>query len=268
MNNETLSRLHLAEMELLDELDRVARMLGVTYYLVGGTLLGAVRHKGFIPWDDDLDVAMPRDDYERFAREAPSLLGEKFFLQTFYSDDGYGALYGKLKLNGTAFVEESSQASSMHQGIFVDIFVLDEGPARQGPKDRCRYALARSMSSYLYNTRLHLPIHAITAIYRLFPEERLARMRDSLLRGRGDCYLNHGSQYGLAKQTIEKSRYEPPSYLEFEGRACPVPRDYDYVLRRIYGDRYMELPPVEKRRTHNPVRLSFDTDGPDERMDD
>lgn len=268
MNSIVLKRLHSTEIELLNELDRVARELSVTYYLVGGTLLGAVRHKGFIPWDDDLDVAMPRKDYERFLKDAPELLGERFFLQSFYSDKGFGNLYAKLKMNGTAFIEESSQASSMNQGIFIDIFVLDEGPAKQTPIDKFRYQLARSMSSYLYNTRYHLPIHVATAIYRLIPEERLAHMRDSLLMGKGDCYLNHGSQYGLVKQTIEKSRYDPPTFLEFEGRKYPVPRDYEYVLRRLYGDHYMELPPVEKRRTHDPVRLSFDTSGPDERMDD
>lgn len=268
MNIQTLARLHAIELELLNELDRVTRRLDVVYYLVGGTLLGAIRHKGFIPWDDDLDVAMPRSDYERFLQEAPALLGERFFLQSFFSDEGFGALYAKLKLNGTAFVEESSKESPMHQGIFIDIFVLDEGPASQGPMDRCRYLLARSMSSYLYNKRLRLPIHAVTAIYRLIPEEHLARIRDSLLKGKGNCYLNHGSQYGLAKQTIAKSRYEPPTLVEFEGKCYPAPRDWDYVLRRIYGNHYMNLPPVEKRRTHNPVRLSFDTNGPDERMED
>lgn len=82
-----------------------------------------------------------------------------------------------------------------------------------------------------------------------------------------DYYINLGSQYSIEKQTIEKKRYIPTSLLEFEGKFYSVPNDSKYVLKSIYGENYMQLPPLEKQTTHNPVRLSFDTAGPDEVLD-
>ena len=118
---------HQKALELiLCEFDRVCRTLDIRYYLYAGTLLGAVRHQGFIPWDDDLDVLMDRDEYERFMRLAPGLLdGQTFFLQEEFSGN-WPMFFSKLRLNGTACQETyHPKDSKSHQGVYIDIFPCD-----------------------------------------------------------------------------------------------------------------------------------------------
>lgn len=264
MNNNQLTRLHVIEIEILNEVDRICRENGLTYYLVGGTLLGAVRHKGFIPWDDDLDIAMPRVDFEKFKAIAVSKLDSRYTLQTFESDPLWPSFLAKVIKNRTAFEEDGSKYRGNTNGIFVDIFPLDEGNANMGIVERLKYSIFRLFRSYLWQKRTADVVRFPAVICKAIPDRVIIKGLNSLGSHHGDCYLNHGSQYGLTKQTIEKRRYDPPTELAFEGKLFSVPCDYEYILQKIYGPDYMALPPVEKRTTHNPTRLSFDTTDPDE----
>ncbi|MBO5248238.1 MAG: LicD family protein [Clostridia bacterium] len=277
MNETCLKRLHETQVEILGVIASVCEKYGLTYYLIGGTLLGAVRHKGFIPWDDDLDIAMPRDDYEKFLTVAQSEFGERYFLQTVYTDKNYDQLFGKVRKNGTLFLESSDKDMVKHHGIFVDIFPLDSGRREEIRKNKALKDFLNFSKKLLRRRRWkgQRPFGIKYALKKilsfslwLLPLEWLMKSRTRILRGTGDCYVNFGSQYSIEKQTISKEKYDPPARLEFEGKEYQVPKDYDYVLRRIFGDHYMDLPPEEKRVTHNPLRLSFDTDGPDEEMGD
>lgn len=125
LSEADLRRLHQVQLAMLLELDRVCRHLGVGYQLGAGTLLGAVRHGGFIPWDDDVDVVMLRADYRRFLREAPTLLDSSLFLQTWRSDPHFRVGFAKLRRQDSVFREKSSQISRYHHGIFIDIFPFD-----------------------------------------------------------------------------------------------------------------------------------------------
>ena len=121
----TLEEHQAALYALLLEFDRVARALETPYFLFAGTLLGAVRHQGFIPWDDDLDILMLREDYERFLREAPPLVGEKFFLQGEFSEH-FPMFFSKLRINGTTCLEKHyPKDKETHQGVYIDIFPCD-----------------------------------------------------------------------------------------------------------------------------------------------
>ena len=124
--DEQLKKHQAALMELLTVFDNICRRLGISYQLFAGTALGAVRHKGFIPWDDDLDIIMLRPEYERFLKEAPAEPeSEKYFLQSEFSEH-WPMFFSKLRKNGTACIERYVPRDElMHQGIYIDIFPCD-----------------------------------------------------------------------------------------------------------------------------------------------
>lgn len=142
LTQEQLRRVQLVELDILLELDRICRKHQIHYFLCGGTLLGAVRHKGFIPWDDDVDVGFPRADYERFcqifAREADS---DKYFLQTWKSDPHYFWNYGKIRRLGTEYVRAGQEHMKYKTGISIDVFPYDYLPIDEALRKEIRAKL-------------------------------------------------------------------------------------------------------------------------------
>ena len=110
MHNDVLRKLQLTQVEMLKEIRRVCEKLNIQYFLIDGTLLGAVRHKGFIPWDDDLDIAMTRPEYDKFVKFAPNELSTEYFLQNWHSDPAYALPYSKLLMNGTKLIETENDS--------------------------------------------------------------------------------------------------------------------------------------------------------------
>ena len=123
---KTLKKLHIVEVEILDEIDRVCKKNNIEYFLIGGTLLGAIRHKGFIPWDDDLDVGMTRENYEKFINIAPNELDSKYYLDNFKTNTNCHLPFSKIRKNNTTMDEEATKNFNNHKGIFVDIFPFDK----------------------------------------------------------------------------------------------------------------------------------------------
>lgn len=267
MKQNILNKLHETQLEILNQIVTICENNQLEYFLIGGTLLGAVRHQGFIPWDDDLDIAMPRKDFKKFIKIAQKQLKKDFFLQTALTDN-YSRLFVKVRKNGTLFLENDDKHISRHHGVFVDIFPLYSGKKRITKRLGIK-RIAYAIDQYIRNKVDKLPYkQGAKKLLNLIPYKMVVSLRDFLFNGKGKYYINYGSQYGVKKQTIEKEKYLPASKLEFEGRLYNVPNDYQYVLRKIYGPDYMQLPPEEKRVTHNPVRISFDTNGPDEVLED
>lgn len=140
LTQEELKQLQRIELEMLIEFDRICRKCGISYSLDGGTLLGAVRHKGFIPWDDDIDVIMLRKEYQKFRKACETELDiERFFLQDYKTDPAYRWGYAKLRRNGTSFVREGQEHIRQHDGVFIDIMVADNVPD-EPVKRRLHYA--------------------------------------------------------------------------------------------------------------------------------
>ena len=123
MSSYNIKDLQNVELEILLEVDRICKKHGVKYFLVSGTLLGAVRHKGFIPWDDDIDICMPVSDYRKFCKIAQEELGENFFFQS-YETDFYDRWFAKIRKNNTTCIEKVYENSRLHQGVWIDIFPL------------------------------------------------------------------------------------------------------------------------------------------------
>ena len=144
----TLAAIQRVTKRCLAEIDRVCTLLGVRYVAYGGTAIGAVRHHGFIPWDDDGDVCMPRADYERFIAEAPALLGEEFFIASPATHPNYPISFGVLGLKGSEFVSKVAKDRAFRMPIGVDLFVLDQiadDPARFRAQSRGTWLWARLM---------------------------------------------------------------------------------------------------------------------------
>jgi lipopolysaccharide cholinephosphotransferase len=260
MEAELLRKIQLAELLILNELDRICREHGIRYYLVGGTLLGAIRHGGFIPWDDDLDVAMERRDYKRFYDVCQSELDGKFFLQNVQTDSHFHMYISKLLLNGTTLVDERAKKLKIKNGIYVDIFPLDYSTRTSGFLWAARAKILNILfglrSAKLGNAQpisgwKKMLVAPVTVLMFLIPAGLInwlvARLMDC--EGEDSKYLmNFCSQYGYKKQTMEKQVYGEPVKLKFENGLYNAPAQYIHYLERIYKD-YMKLPPMEKRRT-------------------
>ena len=260
MNEKVLARLHECQVDMLDVIDAFCRRHGLSYYLIGGTLLGAVRHQGFIPWDDDIDIAMPRADYDFLLNNLQADLSEDYFLQTCFTDNGYGRDFAKLRKNNTVFLEQvDAHVDNRHHGIFLDIFPLDSRPEKRSFFGKIKYRLYQAVDSYVVCKRGRVPTSKKSKLFVLLPMKAWLSIRDKLKKGRGDYRTMD------AVPPLPASFYEPAVKLLFEGKEYAAPNQYDALLRAQYGD-YMQLPPENERVTHNPLRISFDLGGEDETL--
>ncbi|MCL2697122.1 MAG: LicD family protein [Oscillospiraceae bacterium] len=275
MNERIKANLRAVQIGILNEIDRICNEHNLIYFLEGGTLLGAVRHGGYIPWDDDLDIGMPREDFDRFIALCGSTLSDNFCLTTEKSKS-YPFSFAKVEQKNTLFIESKLYRNykklGFGQGIYVDIFPFDSVKSKASFKRRKRTA---NIISNLINGKLNIydnsdKIKRLKFILKkflsLFCSLTLLRAhRSSLCRrdnNRADCgfLASFSSRYGYKKAIFLKEELLPASSVLFEGRSYPAPGNKDYFLRTKYGDDYMELPPPEKQVTHNPFILSFSAD--------
>jgi len=240
-----------ALLELLSEFDRVCRALDIPYVLFAGTLLGAVRHQGFIPWDDDLDVLMLRRDYDRLMREADGVLnGERFFPQKEFGEH-WPMFFSKLRLNGTACLETyHPKDTASHLGVYMDIFPCDDAAEGRLGRKLQFYASKAVIAGALYRRGYETdnPFKKVfMQLCRPIPTAWLLRV---VKGGRQDGSCLHsflGGAAAYAKNVYPREWLTARTTARFEGREFPIPAEYDRLLTHIYGD-YMTLPPPEKRR--------------------
>lgn len=264
--DEVLRRLHATQVEILDEIVRICDKHGLRYYLAEGTLLGAVRHEGFIPWDDDLDIAMPREDYETFFKLCETELSSQYYAHSQHTDENYLHIFGKIRKHGTLFEEGSVRHLPSPQGIFVDIFPLDRVKRERGLIKRLREKCV-GLSFVVIKCKLGICRPQTPAVRigcflaRFMSVRQISKRAEKWIRrqnrGSADYVISYGSGYDSTKHTIPKEKYEPAVRVKFEGKFYTAPCDSDYLLRRIYGD-YMQPPPEEDRIWHHqPERLDF-----------
>lgn len=252
---ENLRRLQLTELEMLRELDRICRENHISYILDGGTLLGAVRHGGFIPWDDDVDVRMLRKDYERFCALCRTELAEDYFLQTYRTDPGYRWGYARILKNGTTYKRKGQHKMTARNGIFIDIFPDDNLPESFFPNMVCT-GLSWICRKLLYSEVGALNKDKFTSwlgfnILNFFPKEwghkgmEYLSRRYSHIRTRKVRCFAWGS--GQESRGFLKKWHMETRDIEFEGLTVRACRDMDGFLAYSFGADYMTLPPEEER---------------------
>ncbi len=238
-------------LELLKEFDRVCKKHDIPYVLFCGTALGAVRHKGFIPWDDDLDVSMLRSDYERFLKIAPAELYEKYYLQAEFSKH-WPMKFSKLRKNNTTYLEKfHPKDKKMHQGIYIDIFPCDNAYDNEFMRKLQFYASRIVTASSLYkrgyetDNKLKKMFMACCSLIPVKPFHRFAMGPRKKETQYVQTFLSCTSRY--KKGIYKRSWFTETTELDFEDMKAPVAAQYDELLTTLYGD-YMKLPSEEERK--------------------
>lgn len=273
-SKKDLRRLQLVELDILKAIDGVCQNYGISYFLDSGTLLGAKRHGGFIPWDDDIDIGMPRDDFERFLNVAPEVLGDDYVVVDPFKDNRQAGLFAKVWKKGTKFFTEETIEAGIDQGIFIDIFPYDLVASEKKKRNKqLRSCLAWQSLSYLYHSKVIVVPHSglmgsaekiacriahsfvrlalnPTRIYRSFRKYALSAKNDKLAT---ECACMNYVQGSI----FPKEVLFPTAQIEFEASTFPAPANPEEYLRILYGETWGELPPLEKRRNHAPVELAF-----------
>lgn len=275
-DSATLKRVQSAELQILQDFLKLCSDNGLRCFGIAGSGIGAVRHQGFIPWDDDFDIALPRDDYEQFLALAKEKLSDRYLLMNFEENNNYPLMTTRLMIRGTKFREDALKNIDCPLGIFLDIYSFDNIPdderlfrkqARsafiwskllilrsipfpvlpfKGPKAtfahavcaivHCLMAITRVPKRYLYNKCYE----ASTRYRDMNDSKRLTYLCDT------NAYMN----------IIKRDDVFPVVYMPFENLMVPFPNNLHDYLTGMYGD-YLTLPPVEKRKNHYPYELDF-----------
>lgn len=274
-DSATLKKLQSVTKEVLREFVRVCDTLDIKYVVWAGTAIGTVRHQGFIPWDDDVDVALLRDDYERFLREAPSILDDKFQIDNARTQDNYPSPFSYLVAKGTVNVPDFFESCVWRRSIGVDIFPLDKVSNKPSVRRRQLWGtwiwgrlgfLSATPKPYLPFDGIKKTIvyaacgiaHYMLRVFRVSPrwiQERYDRY--ALLAHEEDSNLvaDFSDRHPMSWSANIEELY-PGVNAKFSDLDVIIPKAWDELLTREYG-KYMELPPVEQRKNHYPVELSF-----------
>lgn len=252
--------------EIMLVMDEFCRKHNLTYYLGEGTLLGAVRHKGFIPWDDDVDLLMPRADYERFLQLAKNGLPDGYVLDSRETNPRHWSILSQVEMTRkTEHTKERLEGIALHNGPSLDIFPLDYVPAeytkamkrryrtirilrrtlwiKSGLHNKAWYKTFKRRLKYYYPLKLYGALRSFDSIF-----DQVDRVMTETDDATMPCLCMFSSLYSVKKETFPKEYYGEPKFMEFEGHQFPVPAKAEKILEQVYGD-YLSMPPVSKRKS-------------------
>ncbi|HPZ89897.1 MAG TPA: iron-containing alcohol dehydrogenase [Bacillota bacterium] len=271
-----MPRLQKLVCEILEEFIAICELYKLRYYAISGTALGAIRHKGFIPWDDDVDIAMPREDYDKFLKVAPKHLSGHLFLQTYETEPGCPRYYAKIRNSNTTFIEVGSKPDDRNRGIYIDIFPLDGFPSNKLKQLICwvMKTIFDDSISYVYNNfNLRKALFGPDAFKRIMHRMVGFLATRTMFRGYDVGKINRAKEDYFTKFKYEESELVcsyggvygkkeiiPKEFLG-EGLKCKfgqleliVPEKYHEYLTHFYGN-YMQLPEENKRLVGHPRKI-------------
>lgn len=267
INEQDLRRLQMIQLDLLKEIDRVCKKNDIRYCIIAGTALGATRHGGYIPWDDDADVAMLREEYDKFVEVCFNELDEsKFYFQDNEHTKGYRWGYGKLRRKNTKFIRLNQENMPYKSGVFIDVFPLDYVPknklVRKFHNLQCTIVRKFMWSEIGKNSEQNpikkliykfMSIKSEKNVYKLYEKLKINsnKKKTDMVRILTFPTPNNG-HYGYYERW-----YTDLKDIEFEGVMLPAARELEQYLTFKFGD-FMTLPPEEQRKVHPVSSYDFD----------
>lgn len=265
MDKSILRKLQLTELEILKVVHEFCISHDIKYSLYAGTGIGAVRHGGFIPWDDDIDIVMTRHYYNIFVKKWNENPVEDYFLQNSYTENNINFDHSKIRKNNTVLLSEGDELNEGHQGVWIDIFVWDKIPDRKlSHKKMIFYAYLRNVFNRGNRVRSNdsLKKMVVKKFLRLIPSKiRSSQVKkiNKIIQSYKDMKIDyHWVDFSVA------SCFDvlfPPEIvkqyisIKFEGYSFMIFKDYDEMLKLEYGN-YMQLPPKDEQVCkHNPIRI-------------
>ena len=260
-----MNRLQSVQFNILKDVARFCEKNDITYFICYGTLLGAIRHGGFIPWDDDIDIGMDLENYKKFLRLAPGNLGKDYFVQNYITDEKYGFAWTKVRKNGTTSMEPSLRNYHIHYGIDIDIFLFS------GKVNSSLLSIIqkRLLTEYIRLLKKHYLISKNGGTrpnnnYVFFVPERLRKGLLHLLERKCFLKLSHHKTCfccGFFNLTFPSSMFMKKNLIlvEFENEKFYAPKDYIEFLTITYGD-WEKLPPENQRTGHGDMIIDFEND--------
>ena len=270
-----LQRLHQELYRTLAEVIRVCEVCKIPYFIQGGSAIGALYNKGIVPWDDDIDVGMTRENYERFLREAPAHLSSEYFLEWFGSEPNTPFYFAKVKRNNTLFVEEIWRHMDIHHGIFVDVFPYDRIPDNKLLEKLHRFSAKFWINCFMAKEvwlwkhcgkceideplpKSWIGCAAIRLVVSMMSRKALYKKMNRVLGRYNSWNTKYVNIVRMPKDQIARADIENPVDMEFGGMMVKAPRNIEVYLRHHYPNLRPVLP-EEEQINHAPYRLIFDT---------
>ena len=268
--NKNLKKLQETELEILKYFDKVCKDNNLEYYLAYGSLLGAVRHKGFIPWDDDIDIHMKGKDYLKLTKILKDNNNDKYFFQSLETEKNYYLLWNKIRINNTIFIEKGWENNEIHKGISLDIFPLFDYPKNKKDKKKIdgifkitKLLIDNNMKENKNYKSYGTSGKILSKVFKLIPKA----LRNKIIIKNINylCQYKSNNEYYFTtingtSEKFSKDAFSSSIKLNFEKEKFNVPINYKKYLEETYGD-YMQLPKEEDRIGHGETYLCFDTTG-------
>lgn len=260
LNDEEVKEIQVKALQFLKN---YLEEKNISYFIVAGTLLGAVRHKGFIPWDDDIDIGMERKDYENFIKVFHDEMNrgeiKDYFLQNWKTDKNFSMPFSKLRVNNTVYIEETTEKVEMHNGIYIDIFpfdnVYEEEKLKFFQKILSKYLAQIILLKSDYKLSEKKIIVIIRSLTKILPKKILISIFEKINTKAPDSsekMVCTGGSYGFDKETIYKKWFIEKTKLKFENIDLPAPKLYDEYLKNLYG-KYNVLPAEKDRISRHKI---------------
>ncbi|WP_368263714.1 phosphorylcholine transferase LicD [Clostridium paraputrificum] len=258
-----IRKLQLVQLEILKDIDKICKENNIQYYIFYGTLLGAIRHEGFIPWDDDIDIGMLHNDFVKFNKLCEEKLPEKYFLQNEKTDKNFPRMWSKIRINNTCNMEREYRRLKVHYGIDMDVFdiiYLSDNLVFRKIQKACAYIYRLLMFEKAHNAiDDEFKRSRDTKIYKILPgflKSWLLKLSKKITY----CTAIKKSNYVMDVSEIlimDSDIFEKTKMLKFEGEEFFAPYKSEKFLEEYYGD-YMTLPPENERNGHGDRIVDFE----------
>ena len=263
-----MNDLQKKQLEIFVKFIELCEKNNLNYFLIGGSALGAIRHKGFIPWDDDLDVGMLREDFEKFCELQPQLEGTNYFIQTYKSDPNYIYSFAKLRDSSTTFIENFYKYHRINHGVWIDIMPIDGITDKDIPREKCMGRMKRFFAqinlSYLgaLKRKVHketwfkdILLNIVAYPFSLFNinhyrQKRMEKMAKKYPFDKATLAGNYHFAWSGKVEGLPPKLYTETIDVPFENITAKVVKEYDKYLTCLYGD-YMTPPPADKQEGHH-----------------